>query len=460
MAVNYTGHGPGGAIQAGVDQWTPVQGEQVRQDLVDHDDRLTDVETTLAGGAGSGDVTGPASSTDNEVALFDGTTGKTIKGSGGATISGANTGDVTLAGTPNYIQIIGQAITRFFIDLASHVTGRLPFANLTAATSANRLLGRGSSGGAGDFQEIALGAGLLMSGTTLSATGGGGGGALDDLSDVVISSPATNDVLQYDGAEWVNSPSAIANDAVTNAKLANMATQTIKGRTTAGTGDPEDLTAAQATAILNTMVGDSGSGGTKGLVAAPSAGDAAAGKFWKASGAWAVPPGGGDVSGPASSVDAEIALFDSTTGKLIKRATGTGFVRAASGVYTAAKLKRVVGAIIGDGTNVISTGVSGFVSCPVAGVITKVRLLSSDAAVTSGSIVVDIWRDTYGNYPPTVADTITASAKPTISSATKAEDSTLTGWTTAVSAGDVFGFNVDSVTNLKRVTLELTVEES
>lgn len=36
---------------------------------------------------------------------------------------------------------------------------------------------------------------------------------------------------------------------------------------------------------------------------------------------------------PASSVDAEIALFNSTTGKSIKRATGSGIVTATSGVY-------------------------------------------------------------------------------------------------------------------------------
>ena len=48
-----------------------------------------------------------------------------------------------------------------------------------------------------------------------------------------------------------------------------------------------------------------------------------------------VATGSGDVVGPASSVDGEIALFDSTTGKLIKRASTTGFVRIASGVLTA-----------------------------------------------------------------------------------------------------------------------------
>lgn len=40
--------------------------------------------------------------------------------------------------------------------------------------------------------------------------------------------------------------------SVTNAKLANVATKTFKGRTTAGTGEPEDLTIAQARAALAT----------------------------------------------------------------------------------------------------------------------------------------------------------------------------------------------------------------
>lgn len=48
--------------------------------------------------------------------------------------------------------------------------------------------------------------------------------------------------------------------------------------------------------------------------------------------------GTGDVVGPASAVDGDLTLFDGTTGKLIKAATGTGLVRAASGVVSIAEL--------------------------------------------------------------------------------------------------------------------------
>jgi len=43
-----------------------------------------------------------------------------------------------------------------------------------------------------------------------------------------------------------------------------MATGTFKVRRSPGAGDPEDATEAQATAMLDAMVGDSGSGGSKG----------------------------------------------------------------------------------------------------------------------------------------------------------------------------------------------------
>jgi hypothetical protein len=117
-----------------------------------------------------------------------------------------------------------------------------------------------------------------------------------------------------------------------------------------------------------------------------------------------------------------------------------------------------VGIVIEGGGAVITTGVKGFVEVPFAGTITAVTLLSTDAAVTPGSIVIDIWKDTYANYAPTVADTITASAKPTLASAIKSRDTTLTGWTTAIAAGDILGFSVNSVTALTRVAVSLTVQ--
>src|SRR3990167_8620248 len=94
---------------------------------------------------------------------------------------------------------------------------------------------------------------------------------LDDLADVIITSAGTADIIYYSGTAWVNLPAGISGQ------------------------------------ILQ----------TNGTASAPS---------------WAT-AGSGDVVGPASSVNNEIVLFDSTTGKLIKRATGSGLLRATSGVY-------------------------------------------------------------------------------------------------------------------------------
>jgi hypothetical protein len=115
-----------------------------------------------------------------------------------------------------------------------------------------------------------------------------------------------------------------------------------------------------------------------------------------------------------------------------------------------------VGIVIDGGGSVISTGVKGFVECPYTGTIVQATLLADQ----SGSIVIDVWKDTYANYPPTDADSITAAAPPTISTATKSQDSTLTGWTTSITAGDIIGFNVDSVTTLTRVTLVLKINRT
>jgi hypothetical protein len=63
---------------------------------------------------------------------------------------------------------------------------------------------------------------------------------------------------------------SLADEAVTNAKLAHIATSTIKGRVTAATGDVEDLTAANVRTIIN--VADGATANTKATKAEQIAG--------------------------------------------------------------------------------------------------------------------------------------------------------------------------------------------
>jgi len=70
--------------------------------------------------------------------------------------------------------------------------------------------------------------------------------------------------------------------------------------------------------VLPELVGDSGSGGTAGIVPAPGVGDAAAGKYLAADGTWATPAGSGNVAGPGTSTDNALALFDGTGGQTLQ----------------------------------------------------------------------------------------------------------------------------------------------
>ena len=139
-------------------------------------------------------------------------------------------------------------------------------------------------------------------------------------------------------------------------------------------------------------------------------------------------------------------------------ATGTAYGTSGQALISAGNAPPVyttqfvsAGYVIDGGGVPITSGIKGDITIPFGCTIIEWTLLADQ----SGSIVVDIWKDTYANYPPTVADTITGSALPTITTATKGQSSTLTGWTSTITAGDTLRFNVNSATTITRVTLSL-----
>ena len=106
----------------------------------------------------------------------------------------------------------------------------------------------------------------------------------------------------------------------------------------------------------------------------------------------------------------------------------------------------------GDGT--ITTSDTAKVVIPFGGYITGWRILEISSTPISSSIVVDVKKTTYDSYPSSFTS-IAGSEKPTLSSAVKNQDTTLTTWTINFDAGDVFEFDVESVTSAKNVSVML-----
>jgi hypothetical protein len=156
-----------------------------------------------AGGSGSGDVVGPASATDNAITRFDATTGKLIQNSGitiadgaSGTLSGSNSGDITITDTDTIDHTLtGQALSsaaRLQMSLTSDASG-MKLVGDSASPGNSKVYGTDGSGtkgwyaagsGSGDMtkavydsQNLSLISGLQ--GTGPVGVGGGTGGSLD-----------------------------------------------------------------------------------------------------------------------------------------------------------------------------------------------------------------------------------------------------------------------------------------
>jgi len=154
---------------------------------------------------------------------------------------------------------------------------------------------------------------------------------------------------------------------------------------------------------------------------------------------------------------APYTFTDKTTGQTIEAAfvndLQDAVVELGDSVITLNGLKTdTIPFLINGNGAPITTGVKGTFQVDYAGTIQANTLLADQ----SGSIAITIKKSTYAGYPGSLAS-IVASAKPTLSSAQKSTDGTLTGWTTSFSAGDVFEVSVDSATSVQRVTLSLKI---
>lgn len=229
--------------------------------------------------------TNTSSSVDSEVALFSGTAGKTLK------------------------RATGTGIAKLTSGVLSTATSGTDYA---PATSGSAILKGDGSGG---FSSATAGTDYVSPSSTDTLTN-------KTLTSPVINTGVSGTAVDTDTSLTANSDTKLASQKAVKAYVDGLASGKISSSTATTKGDL--LAATGAGAITRLGVGSD----NQVLVA-----DSAQATGLK----WSTPAGGGDTSSnTSSSVDSEVALFSGTSGKTIKRATGSGIAKLTSGVLSTA----------------------------------------------------------------------------------------------------------------------------
>lgn len=393
------------------------------------------IRTTI----GAGDVNGPALSVDSEIALFSSTTGKVIKRATTTGILKGTSGvlSAATAGT-DYVAPGGALGTPSSGDLSNctnlpsgSITGLgsgVLTALQTAIGSSGAFVPTGGTGATGTWNIDVLGnAGTVTNGvytsgsyanpawiTSIAATkitgtlpiANGGTGQSDKTSafDALAPSTTKGDMIVYTGTDNVRLPigtdgQILVADSTTTEGVKWFTSSGAGTVTSVGISPPAFLTAGSAvTSAGNITLSYSGvaipitSGGT-GLTALGTAGQVLRVNSGGTALEYGAPIGTGDVTGPASAVNAQIALFSGVTGKIIQAATTTGMVKASSGVIAAATAGTdyvAPGGALGTPSSGTLTNVTGLpIATGVSGLGTNVATALAVNVGSAGAMVVN-----------------------------------------------------------------------